>query len=148
MERENQEKAFKKYATFVRITYIIKQYWNRREREKERKKHFKILKDKLAEKAEILEALEKANEKKKKQIVERLNAMTKKKEQYEKEKVEKFERDMQKRKELYDLCQENKEHLIQEQNERREDILALESTFFNRSLNKDNLTNMKRINAG
>ena len=53
----------------------------------------------------------------------------------------------QKRKEFYELCQQNKRDLIQDQCDRREEILEDQNVFFNRGLNKDNVTNLKRINA-
>ena len=73
--------------------------------------------------------------------------MIKKKEQYEIEKKQKMEEAKQKRKEFYELCQQNKRDLIQDQCDRREEILEDQNVFFNRGLNKDNVTNLKRINA-
>ena len=53
----------------------------------------------------------------------------------------------QKRKEFFDMCQENKKTIIQDRLERREEILEDQNILINRGLNKDNVTNLKRLNA-
>lgn len=65
--------------------------------------------------------------------------MIKKKEEYEKEKLKKLEDSNQKRKEFFDI--------IEDRLERREEILEDETILFNLGLNKDNITNLKRLNT-
>ena len=74
--------------------------------------------------------------------------MEKKKIEFEKEKQIQHEKDLQKRKEYYDLCQENKIENAKMLDERNESILEAENLFLTRGANKDNVTDLKRINAG
>ena len=74
--------------------------------------------------------------------------MEKKKIEFEKEKQIQHEKDLQKRKEYYDLCQENKEENAKLLLERNESILEAENLFLTRGLNNDNVTDLKRIDAG
>ena len=68
----------------------------------------------MNEKSERLEELERMNEKKRKELLKKINDMIKKKEEYEVEKLKKLEEAKQKRKEFYDICQENKKDIIED----------------------------------
>ena len=71
-----------------------------------------------------------------------------KKLEFDKKKLEEFEKEKEKRKEYYNLCQENKIENAKMLDERNESILEAENLFLTRGANKDNLTDLKRINAG
>ncbi len=74
--------------------------------------------------------------------------MKKKKIEFDKKKLVEFEKEKEKRKEYYNLCQENKIENAKMLDERNESILEAENLFLTRGANKDNLTDLKRINAG
>ena len=74
--------------------------------------------------------------------------MKKKKEEFDKEKLEHREKEKEKRREYYELCQENKIENAKMLQERNEAILEAENMFLSRGANKDNVTDLKRINAG
>ncbi len=74
--------------------------------------------------------------------------MRKKKIEFDKKKLVEFEKEKEKRKEYYNLCQENKIENAKMLDERNESILEAENLFLTRGANKDNLTDLKRINAG
>ena len=74
--------------------------------------------------------------------------MKKKKEEFEKEKLQEREKEKEKRREYYELCQENKIENAKMLQERNEAILEAENMFLSRGANKDNVTDLKRINAG
>ena len=74
--------------------------------------------------------------------------MKKKKLEFDKKKLIEFEKEKEKRKEYYNLCQENKIENAKMLDERNESILEAENLFLTRGANKDNLTDLKRINAG
>ena len=97
----------------------------------------------MNEKSERLEELERMNEKKRKELLKKINDMIKKKEEYEVGRLKKLEEAKQKRKEFNDICQENKKDIIEDRLERREEILEDENILFNRGLNKDNVTERK-----
>ena len=101
----------------------------------------------MNEKSERLEELEQQLEKRRKEFIKRINDMIKKKQEYELEKLRQLEEAKQKRKEFFDMCQENKKTIIQDRLERREEILEDHNILINRGLNKDNVTNLKRLNA-
>lgn len=148
LKEQSEEKAFNKYVGFVRIIYLICQYWHKKEVEKNHRARIKAAKDKLNEKAEILERLEQEKEKQKKELIKKLKEMAKKKEMSEKEKAAKLQEEKRKRDEYFKKCLDNKEALKEEEKERRNDILEYQKIVFSRALNKDNMTNLKRINAG
>jgi hypothetical protein len=139
IEEENREKAFRKYTAI---------YWHRKEKEKLHRKKKKELGNKLQEKEERLQELEKQNEKKRKQLLKKLKDYEKKKEEFDKEKLQEREKEKEKRREYYELCQENKIENAKMLQERNEAILEAENMFLSRGANKDNVTDLKRINAG
>ncbi len=56
-------------------------------------------------------------------------------------------KDLEKRKEFYNLTQENKAENAKITQERNENILETETFFLTRASNKDNLSDLKRVNA-
>ncbi len=151
MQKETKEKEFRKYCGIVRIkifNYIKNQYWSRKEKEKEFRKRKKQLGNKLQEKEERLQELDRENERKRRQLLKKLNEFEKKKIEFDKKKLEQHEKEKEKRKEYYNLCQENKIENAKMLDERNESILEAENLFLTRGANKDNLTDLKRINAG
>ena len=74
--------------------------------------------------------------------------MEKKKLEKEKEKAEFLEKEKKKRLEKYKKLLKNKEEIEAENEEMRQFILAEQKEILSRGANKDNLTNLKRIEAG
>jgi len=70
------------------------------------------------------------------------------KERYEKEKENKLKEEKKLREEKMNRCKTQKEELLKEQNERRLDILDYQYELLRRGKKKDNMNEMRRINAG
>lgn len=70
------------------------------------------------------------------------------KERYEKEKENKLKEEKKLRAEKMNRCKTQKEELLKEQNERRLDILDYQYELLRRGKKKDNMNEIRRINAG
>ena len=138
LKKEAEEKEFKKYCVV---------YWLRKEREKNMVKKKKEQSDKLAEKAEKLEELERNNEKKRKELIKRIKAMEKKKLEHDKEKEKLILENRMRQEAKFQRTKENLENLKEEKAENRQEILDYQNSFLGRGVNKDNVTNLKRLNA-
>ena len=134
MAKETEEKEFKKYIAF---------YWLRKAQEKALRQN-----NKLKEKTERIEELEKENEKKSKNLLAKIRKREAIKEKYDKQKKDKLEEEMKAREEKMRRCNTQKIELLKEQNERRLDILDYQYELLSRCNKKDNMKEMKRINAG
>ena len=104
--------------------------------------------NKLQEKKERLEELEREADKRRKLLMKKLAGMEKKRKENEKERNEKIEKDQKRRKEYLDKCKKNKEEIEAENDEYRQFILAEQNEILKKGVNKDSLSDLKRINAG
>jgi hypothetical protein len=101
----------------------------------------------LIEKAERLVELEKQNEKKRNDILNKIKTMDSKKEIFEKNKYEKILENKKLREQRFASCLKNRKEMLIEENERRKDILFYQSIMLGRSLSRDNIFRKKRLNA-
>jgi hypothetical protein len=101
----------------------------------------------LIEKAERLVELEKQNEKKRNDILNKIKTMDSKKEIFEKNKYEKILENKKLREQRFASCLKNRKEMLVEENERRKDILFYQSIMLGRSLSRDNIFRKKRLNA-
>jgi hypothetical protein len=101
----------------------------------------------LIEKAERLVELEKQNEKKRNDILNKIKTMDSKKEIFEKNKYEKILENKKLREQRFASCVKNRKEMLIEENERRKDILFYQSIMLGRSLSRDNVFRKKRLNA-
>ena len=134
----NEQRDFKKYIAF---------FWQRKLKEKENKKRKKEHSHKLQEKAEKLKEIEILNEKKRDELLKRIKSMDLRKELLEKKKNVKISENKKLREKRFCLCDEKRKDLHIEESERRKDILLYQSIMLGRSLSRDNIFNIKRINA-
>jgi hypothetical protein len=139
LAKETEEKEFKKYISF---------YWLRKAQEKALKQKTKEKTTKLKEKTERIEELEKENEKKGKNLLAKIRKREAIKEKYDKEKRDRLEEEIKAREEKIRRCNTQKMEILKEQDERRLDILDYQYELLVRIKKKDNLNEMKRINAG
>jgi len=91
--------------------------------------------------------LEKQNEKKRNDILNKIKTMDSKKEIFEKTKYEKILENKKLREQRFASCLKNRKELLVEENERRKDILFYQSIMLGRSLSRDNVFRKKRLNA-
>ena len=136
--KENEERDFKKYCAF---------FWQRKNKEKESKQRKKEQNNKLIEKAERLVELEKQNEKKRNDILNKIKTMDSKKEIFEKNKYEKILENKKIREQRFASCLKNRKEMLIEEDERRKDILFYQSIMLGRSLSRDYIFRKKRLNA-
>ena len=136
--RENKEKEFKKYISF---------FWLRKAQEKAMRAKTKEKTNKLKERTERIEEIEKENEKKGKELMEKIHKREQIKEMHDKEKEEKLKEEMKVRMEKMKRCNTQKEELIKERNERRLDILDYQYEILNRGKKKESMNEMKRVHA-
>ena len=101
----------------------------------------------MIEKAERLVELEKQNEKKRNDILNKIKTMDSKKEIFEKNKYEKILENKKLREQRFASCVKNRKEMLIEENERRKDILFYQSIMLGRSLSRDNIFRKKRLNA-
>ena len=80
--------------------------------------------------------------------MKKLAGIEKKRKENEKERNEKIEKDQKRRKEYLDKCKKNKEEIEAENDEFRQFILAEQNEILKKGVNKDSLSDLKRINAG
>jgi len=136
--KENEEKDFKKYCAF---------YWQRKIKEKENTKRIKENNNKLQEKAEKLIELEKIDQKRRDDLLKRIKNMDIKKAIFEKNKFDRILENKKLREQRFNSCAEKRKDLLIEESERRKDILFYQSIMLGRSLSRDNLFHIKRLNA-
>ena len=91
--------------------------------------------------------LEKQNEKKRNDILNKIKTMDSKKEIFEKNKYEKILENKKLREQRFASCVKNRKEMLIEENERRKDILFYQSIMLGRSLSRDNVFRKKRLNA-
>ena len=138
MAKETEEKEFKKYIAF---------YWLRKAQEKALRQKTKEKNNKLKEKTERIEELEKENEKKSKNLLAKIRKREAIKEKYDKQKKDKLEEEMKAREEKMRRCNTQKIELLKEQNERRLDILDYQYELLIKGKKKDRVNEIKRKKA-
>ena len=139
LARETEEKEFKKYISF---------YWLRKAQEKALRQKTKEKNNKLKEKTERIEELEKENVRKGKNLIAKIRKREAVKEKYDKEKQNKIKEDIKIREQKINRCKTQKEELLKEQNERRLDILDYQYELLRRGRKRDNMNETRRITAG
>ena len=92
--------------------------------------------------------MEKFNEKKGKDLIAKIRKREVLKQKYDKEKSDKINEEKKAREEKMRRCNTQKVELLKEQNDRRLDILDYQYELLNRGKKKENMNEMKRINAG
>ena len=137
IKRCNSEKYFKKYVNV---------YWKRRLRDKNRKELSIQNNEKQKVKAELLEEMERSLEIKRQNIIQRINKLNKNKENQIVERKRLFEENRLKREKYFDLCESNKQSLIQSRIERREEILNEQSELFQKVREREKIKKMKKLN--
>jgi hypothetical protein len=139
LAKETEEKEFQKYISF---------YWLRKAQERALKKRLKAKNEKLKERTERIEELEKINEKKGKVITDKIRKREEIKEKYDNEKKEKLLMEKDKREEKMRRCNTQKVEILKEQNERRLDILEYQYELLLKGRRKEKMDELKRKNAG
>ena len=139
LAKETEEKEFKKYISF---------YWLRKAQEKALRQKTKEKNNKLKEKTERIEELEKENEKKGKELLAKIRKREQLKLKYDNEKRDKLKEEIKARKEKMKRCNTQKLELLKEENERRLDILDYQYELLNRGKKREYMNEVKRINAG
>ena len=120
----------------------------RKAQEKALRQKTKEKNTKLKEKTERIEELEKVNEKKGKDIIAKIRRREASKQKFEKDKQIKLKEEIKAREEKIKRCNTQKIELLKEQNDRRLDILDYQYELINRGKKRENMNEMKRINAG
>ena len=139
LAKETEEKEFKKYISF---------YFLRRAQENALKQKRKEKKTKMREKNERIEELERLNKEKENRLLKKIQKREAIKEKYDKEKKQRFLMEKEKREEKVLNCQEQKEEIKKEQNERRLDILDYQLDLLKRVNKREKSNELKRISAG
>ena len=139
LANESKEKEFRKYITYYFLKKSQKQLLSKKK---------KIRGNKLKEKEEKLEELDRQNEERRKEIVRKMQSMEKKRDNFMKLKAEKILEDKikrdAKRRKVYLRLNE----LEQEEFEKRKEVLAYQTEVMNRSMKMSHLNNLKRICQG
>ena len=138
INKKNNEKNFKKYVSF---------FWQRKAKEKRLKQKKEQIYNKLQEKSEKIMLLEQLNDKRRKGILRKIKSMDLRKKQKEQNKLKKILDSKTKREQRFSSCIERRKEFMEEESERRKEILYFQSQIFLRSLSKDNIVTIKRKNA-
>ena len=136
LAKETEQKEFKKYISF---------YWLRKAQEKALNLKNKEKKNKLKEKSERIEEIEKENEKKGKELIDKIRRREALKLKFEKEKKIKLKEEIKIRKEKMRRCNTQKLELLKEQDDRVLDILDYQYDLLSRVKKKEKINNLKRI---
>lgn len=135
ISRENKKKTFKKYVSF---------YWQKKLVEKELQSKKKEIINKLNEKSERLIMLEKINEKKRDNIIKKLNTWDKRKKEKQRDIKLKILDIKKLREKRFSSCAEKRKGFLVEESERRNDILYNQNQRLRRSLSRDRSIKLKR----
>jgi hypothetical protein len=135
ISRENKKKTFKKYVSF---------YWQKKLVEKELQSKKKEIVNKLNEKSERLIMLEKINEKKRDNIIKKLNTWDKRKKEKQRDIKLKILDIKKLREKRFSSCAEKRKGFLVEESERRNDILYNQNQRLRRSLSRDRSIKLKR----
>ena len=135
ISRENKKKTFKRYVSF---------YWQKKLVEKELQSKKKEIVNKLNEKSERLIMLEKINEKKRDNIIKKLNTWDKRKKEKQHDIKLKILDIKKLREKRFSSCAEKRKGFLVEESERRNDILYNQNQRLRRSLSRDRSIKLKR----
>ena len=102
----------------------------------------------MREKNERIEELERLNKEKENRLLKKIQKREAIKEKYDKEKKQRFLMEKEKREEKVLNCQEQKEEIKKEQNERRLDILDYQLDLLKRVNKREKSNELKRKSAG
>ena len=133
---QNKEKIFKTYMNF---------YFARKGREKEFRLKTSENRNKVLQKAEKLEELEKNDEKKMEALIKKLKNIEKKKKEILKHKNDQIILFNKRRKKYNTDSKIKKQNLVKELEEERFDILDFQSSLLGKSQNKINLISLKKM---
>ena len=140
LEEETREKEFQKYVTYYFLKKGQKHELNQKKKERT---------NKLKEKSEKLDEIDRANEEKLKDIMKKLQRMDKKRRDNIKLKEEKIMEDKMRRDNKKKNVRIRLSELEIEEREKRRDILDYQTEMMNRSLKmNDPMKNKRRFNTG
>ena len=137
LEKETQEKEFQKYITY----YFLKKGQSQNLSKKKKEQN-----NKLQEKADKLEEIEKQNEEKRKNLFRKMQKMDKKREEYIKMKEERILEDKMRRDEKTQNLKKKLNEMDKEESERRQDVLDYQAELLFRSMNMNKTNINKRRN--
>ncbi len=132
---KNQEKSFKKYVTF---------YFYRKSKEKEQKLKQSENRNKLIEKSEKLEEIDKKERQKRKELMIKFDTIERKKKEILSRKNNLVQIFKKKRDNYNNTCKLKKQNLIKELSDIRLDILDYQSCIMKRDVEKRKLAELKR----
>ena len=133
---QNKEKIFKNYMTF---------FFAKKNREKDKKLKISANDHRLQIKAEKIEELEREEEKKRNDLLKKLNKIEKRKKEILKHKNDKIIEFNKRRKEYIDAAKIKKEDIINDISDNRLDILDYQNAVLKRNENKESIINLKRM---
>ena len=133
---QNKEKIFKNYMTF---------FFAKKNREKDKKLKISANDHRLQIKAEKIEELEREEEKKRNDLLKKLNKIEKRKKEILKHKNDKIIEYNKRRKEYIDAAKIKKEDIINDISDNRLDILDYQNAVLKRNENKESIINLKRM---
>ena len=134
---DNQEKLMKKYVTF---------YWNRRNREEQKKNKYLHFNEKYDEKLTRLEEIERNTEKKRRNLIKKLQLIENNQNQIKERDKQKYDHIKEKRAKYILTCQENKRNMQKELFEEKDDILEYQSIVLSRKEQMDKKNKLKKEN--
>ena len=134
---ENHEKLMKKYVTF---------YWSRKHREELKKEKFLHFNEKYDEKFGRLEQIEKNTEKKRKNLIKKLQIIEANQNQLKEKDKLKFESIKEKREKYIHTCRENKRSLLKLLDTERDDILEYQVFTLSKKEQMDKKYKLKKDN--
>ena len=134
---ENQKKLMQKYVTF---------YWSRKGREDQKKEKFLKFKEKYEEKYGRLEQIEKNTEKKRKNLIKKLQIIEINQNHLKERDRQKFESLRNKRDKYINTCRENKKCLLKLIDTEKDDILEYQAFALSRKDQMDKKNKLKKEN--
>ena len=136
LAKATEEREFQKYITY---------FFLKKEQNKSLSKKKKEQNNKLQEKADKLEEIEKQNELKRTELLRKMNKMDKKREEYIKLKEERISEDKRRRNQKEKNMQKKINEMNKEEFERRKDVLAYQTELMNRSMKMTQLNRLKKV---
>ena len=134
---ENHEKLMRKYVTF---------YWSRKSREEQKKDKFLHFNEKYEEKFGRLEQIEKNTERKRKNLIKKLQIIETNQNQLKERDRQKFESLRNKRDKYINTCRENKKCLLKLIDTEKDDILEYQAFALSRKDQMDKKNKLKKEN--
>jgi hypothetical protein len=139
LEQETENREFQKYITY----YFLKKGQNQSLSKKKKEQN-----NKLQEKADKLEEIEKQNEERRNQLAKKMNKMDKKRAEYIKLKEDKIIEDKMRRNEKEKNVRNRLDEMNKEEYERRRDILDYQIDIVVRNINSTSNKNLRKTNSG